>query len=110
MKPEVNGDQTRVEKLKSLDLAVQNIEKQFGRGSIMRLGNDEVMMQDVDVTSTGSLGIDIALGIGGFPRGRIIEIYGPESSGKTTLTLHAIAEVQKRGGVRTMYRWRRQGN
>jgi recombination protein RecA len=99
MKPEVNGDQTRLEKLKSLDLAVQNIEKQFGKGSIMRLGNDEVMMQDVDVTSTGSLGIDIALGIGGFPRGRIIEIYGPESSGKTTLTLHAIAEVQKRGGV-----------
>lgn len=99
MKPEVNPDQTRSEKLKSLDLAVQNIEKQFGKGSIMRLGNDEVMMQDVDVTSTGSLGIDIALGIGGFPRGRIIEIYGPESSGKTTLTLHAIAEVQKRGGV-----------
>jgi recombination protein RecA len=87
------------EKQKSLALAVQNIEKQFGKGSIMRLGNEETLMSDIDVTSTGSLGIDIALGIGGFPKGRIIEIYGPESSGKTTLTLHAIAEVQKRGGV-----------
>ncbi len=96
MKPE---DQNRSEKEKSLSLAVQNIEKQFGKGSIMRLGNEERLMSDVDVTSTGSLGIDIAVGIGGFPRGRIIEIYGPESSGKTTLTLHAIAEVQKRGGV-----------
>lgn len=89
----------KTEKLKSLSLAVQNIEKQFGKGSIMRLGNDETLMSDIDVTSTGSLGIDIALGIGGFPKGRIIEIYGPESSGKTTLTLHAIAEVQKKGGV-----------
>ncbi|USN51916.1 MAG: recombinase RecA [Myxococcales bacterium] len=96
---EIGADRTRSEKLKSLDLAVQNIEKQFGKGSIMRLGNDEAMTKDLDVTSTGSLGIDVALGIGGFPRGRIIEIYGPESSGKTTLTLHAIAEVQKRGGV-----------
>jgi len=96
MRPE---DQNRSEKEKSLALAVQNIEKQFGKGSIMRLGNDERLMSEVDVTSTGSLGIDIALGIGGFPRGRIIEIYGPESSGKTTLTLHAISEVQKRGGV-----------
>lgn len=92
-------DNNRGEKEKSLLLAVQNIEKQFGKGSIMRLGNDERMLTEVDVTSTGSLGIDIALGIGGFPKGRIIEIYGPESSGKTTLTLHAIAEVQKRGGV-----------
>lgn len=99
MKMEIGADRTRSEKLKSLDLAVQNIEKQFGKGSIMRLGNDEAMTKDLDVTSTGSLGIDVALGIGGFPRGRIIEIYGPESSGKTTLTLHAIAEVQKRGGV-----------
>jgi len=96
MKPE---DQNRSEKEKSLALAVQNIEKQFGKGSIMRLGNEERLMSEVDVTSTGSLGLDIAVGIGGFPRGRIIEIYGPESSGKTTLTLHAIAEVQKRGGV-----------
>ncbi|HXW60015.1 MAG TPA: recombinase RecA, partial [Myxococcota bacterium] len=99
MKPEQNNDLTRSEKLKSLELAVQNIEKQFGKGSIMRLGHDDSALNEVEVTSTGSLGIDIALGIGGFPRGRIIEIYGPESSGKTTLTLHAIAEVQKRGGV-----------
>lgn len=99
MKPEGSSDATRSEKLKSLELAVQNIEKQFGKGSIMRLGNDEGALTEIDVTSTGSLGIDIAVGIGGFPRGRIIEIYGPESSGKTTLTLHAIAEVQKRGGV-----------
>lgn len=99
MKSENSPDQSRSEKQKSLELAVQNIEKQFGKGSIMRLGSDEGALTDVDVTSTGSLGIDIAVGIGGFPRGRIIEIYGPESSGKTTLTLHAIAEVQKRGGV-----------
>jgi recombination protein RecA len=99
MKPEIQTEQNRSEKEKSLALAVQNIEKQFGKGSIMRLGNEERLMSEVDVISTGSLGIDIALGIGGFPRGRIIEIYGPESSGKTTLTLHAIAEVQKRGGV-----------
>jgi recombination protein RecA len=92
-------DQSRTEKQKSLELAVQNIEKQFGKGSIMRLGNEEGILTDVDVSSTGSLGIDIALGIGGFPRGRIVEIYGPESSGKTTLTLHAIAEIQKKGGV-----------
>lgn len=87
------------ERQKSLALAVQNIEKQFGKGSIMRLGNDEKLGPESDVTSTGSLGIDIALGIGGFPKGRIIEIYGPESSGKTTLTLHAIAEAQKKGGT-----------
>lgn len=99
MKSEKVLDHNRSEKEKSLALAVQNIEKQFGKGSIMRLGNEERLLSDVDVTSSGSLGIDIALGIGGFPRGRIIEIYGPESSGKTTLTLHAIAEVQKRGGV-----------
>lgn len=99
MKPETPNDFNRTEKEKSLALAVQNIEKQFGKGSIMRLGIEERLLTEVDVTSTGSLGIDIALGVGGFPRGRIIEIYGPESSGKTTLTLHAIAEVQKRGGV-----------
>src|SRR5690606_29017829 len=73
------------------------IEKQFGRGSIMRL--DESPIQAVKTTPTGSLGLDIALGVGGLPKGRIVEIYGPESSGKTTLTLHAIAEAQKRGGV-----------
>lgn len=98
-KTEIPIENNRSEKEKSLALAVQNIEKQFGKGSIMRLGNEERLMTEVDVTSTGSLGIDIAVGIGGFPRGRIIEIYGPESSGKTTLTLHAIAEIQKKGGV-----------
>lgn len=94
-----HDEQLSKERAKSLELAVANIEKQFGKGSIMRLGNDEKMVTDVESTPTGSLGLDIALGIGGYPRGRVIEIYGPESSGKTTLTLHAIAEVQKRGGV-----------
>jgi recombination protein RecA len=83
---------------KAIDLALGAIEKQFGKGSIMRLGKDPIE-REVQVIPTGSLGLDIALGIGGLPRGRIIEIYGPESSGKTTLTLHAVAEAQKRGGV-----------
>jgi recombination protein RecA len=85
------------EKLKALELAVGQIEKQFGKGSIMRLGREEVP-PNIAAVSTGSLGLDIALGIGGVPRGRIIEVYGPESSGKTTLTLHIIAEAQKAGG------------
>ena len=83
---------------KAIDLALGTIEKQFGKGSIMRLGKDSVE-REVQVVPTGSLGLDIALGIGGLPRGRIVEIYGPESSGKTTLTLHVVAEAQKRGGV-----------
>lgn len=87
------------EKTKALDLALASIEKQFGKGSIMRLGESTAVIPQTDVTSTGSLGLDIALGIGGIPRGRIIEVYGPESSGKTTLTLHLIAENQKKGGV-----------
>jgi recombination protein RecA len=88
------------QKNKAIDLAVQAIEKQFGKGSIMRLGAEEnLIAQDVPAVPTGSMSLDIALGIGGYPRGRIVEIYGPESSGKTTLTLHAIAEVQKQGGV-----------
>jgi len=88
------------QKGKAIDLAVQAIEKQFGKGSIMRLGASETLVaQDVAAVPTGSLSLDIALGIGGYPRGRIVEIYGPEASGKTTLTLHAIAEVQKQGGV-----------
>ncbi|MGE0631375.1 MAG: recombinase RecA [Pseudobdellovibrionaceae bacterium] len=87
------------EKSKALDLAVSTIEKQFGKGSIMRLGTGESLSKDVDVISTGALSLDIALGIGGLPRGRIVEIYGPESSGKTTLALSAIAEAQKKGGV-----------
>ncbi len=86
------------QRAKAIDLAVGAIEKQFGKGSIMRLG-DEHALPEVRVVPTGSLGLDIALGVGGLPRGRIVEIYGPESSGKTTLTLHAVAEAQKRGGV-----------
>jgi len=85
-------------KLKALELAVAQIEKQFGKGAIMKLGSEEVLV-DIPAISTGSLGLDIATGIGGFPRGRVVEIFGPEASGKTTLTLHAIAEVQKAGGV-----------
>ena len=85
------------EKLKALQLTLDKIEKNYGKGSIMRLGDEAV--ETVDAISTGSLGIDIALGVGGFPRGRVIEIYGPESSGKTTLAIHAIAEAQKKGGL-----------
>jgi recombination protein RecA len=83
---------------KAIELAVSTIEKQFGKGSIMRLGNEQAA-PEIKVIPTGSLGLDIALGCGGLPRGRIVEIYGPESSGKTTLTLHAIAEAQRRGGI-----------
>ena len=83
---------------KAIELAVGSIEKQFGRGSIMRLGKDAVI-PEVKTIPTGSLGLDIALGVGGVPRGRIVEIYGPESSGKTTMTLHVVAEAQKRGGI-----------
>ncbi|MDE3020574.1 MAG: recombinase RecA [Pseudomonadota bacterium] len=85
-------------KSKALAAALSQIEKQFGKGSIMRLG-DKGVMPDIDVVSTGSLGLDMALGVGGLPRGRVVEIYGPESSGKTTLTLQAIAEMQKLGGT-----------
>ncbi len=85
------------EKKKALDVAISQIEKQFGKGSIMRLGDTNI--QNIDVIPTGSLDLDIALGIGGLPRGRIIEIYGPESSGKTTVALHVIAEAQKREGI-----------
>lgn len=87
------------EKAKALQLAVSSIEKQFGKGSIMRLGENTAVIPSTDVIPTGSLGLDIALGIGGVPRGRIIEIFGPESSGKTTLTLHLVAECQKKGGI-----------
>jgi recombination protein RecA len=87
------------EKEKAIELAVSSIEKAFGKGSIMRLGNEEAMVKDVEAISTGSTSLDIALGVGGLPRGRIIEIYGPESSGKTTLALHAVAEAQKKGGI-----------
>jgi recombination protein RecA len=84
---------------KAIELAVSSIEKEYGKGSIMRLKDGESVLNDVEAIPTGSIGLDIALGIGGYPKGRIIEIYGPESSGKTTLTLHAIANVQKAGGV-----------
>ncbi|MFZ5438655.1 MAG: recombinase RecA [Myxococcota bacterium] len=87
------------EKEKAIELALQAVERQFGKGSIMRLGNDEPMAKDISTIPTGSVGLDIALGVGGVPRGRIVEIYGPESSGKTTLCLHIVAEAQKRGGV-----------
>jgi recombination protein RecA len=86
------------EKAKALQAALAQIEKQFGKGTIMRLGEGEVI-DDIEVVSTGSLGLDIALGVGGLPRGRVVEIYGPESSGKTTLTLQVIAEMQKLGGT-----------
>ncbi len=86
------------DKQKALDSALAQIERQFGKGSIMKLGADNPV-QEIEATSTGSLGLDIALGIGGIPKGRIVEIYGPESSGKTTLTLHCVAEEQKKGGV-----------
>jgi recombination protein RecA len=86
-----------MDKSKALDAALSQIERHFGKGSIMRLGKRERV--DIDTISSGSLGLDIALGIGGLPRGRVVEIYGPESSGKTTLALHAIAEAQKKGGT-----------
>jgi recombination protein RecA len=84
---------------KALELAIAGVEKEFGKGAIMRLKEGESLHDEVPVVPTGSVGLDLALGIGGYPRGRIVEIYGPESSGKTTLTLHAIANVQKQGGV-----------
>ncbi len=86
------------DKLKALDAAITQIEKQYGRGSVMKLGDSSNQMK-VETVPTGSISLDLALGQGGFPRGRIIEIYGPESSGKTTVALHAVAEVQKRGGI-----------
>lgn len=88
----------REDKLKALDAAISQIEKQYGKGSIMKLGDNSAHM-NVETIPTGSLSLDIALGLGGLPKGRVIEIYGPESSGKTTVALHAVAEVQKRGGI-----------
>lgn len=86
------------EKMKALDAALGQIEKQYGKGAVMKLGDSAAKM-NVEAIPTGSLGLDIALGVGGIPRGRIVEIYGPESSGKTTVALHMVAEVQKRGGI-----------
>src|SRR5947209_20243552 len=87
-----------MDKSKALDAALSQIERNFGKGSIMRLGKNNKAM-DIETVSTGSLGLDIALGIGGLPRGRVVEIYGPESSGKTTLALQCVAEAQKKGGI-----------
>ncbi len=92
-----NSEQVNKEKLKALQLTMDKIEKGFGKGAIMRMGDNAII--DVEYISSGSLGIDVALGINGYPRGRVVEIYGPESSGKTTLAIHAIAEAQKAGGI-----------
>ena len=88
---------------KALAQALGQIEKQFGKGSVMRMG-DGTSIRDIEAISTGSIGLDVALGIGGLPKGRVVEIYGPESSGKTTLTLQVIAEAQKVGGTRSVHR------
>ncbi len=97
MSKEANDDKVRNQKQKALELTMGNIEKNYGKGTIMKLG--DVVVDDVPAISTGSISLDAALGIGGLPRGRVIEIFGPESSGKTTLALHAIAEAQKEGGI-----------
>lgn len=96
-KEETKSPATNEGKLKALQAAMAKIEKDFGKGSIMRMGDEQI--EDVEVIPTGSIALDCALGVGGYPRGRIIEIYGPESSGKTTLAIHAIAETQKAGGI-----------
>lgn len=96
-KEDIQGSGSTEEKLKALQAAMAKIEKDFGKGSIMKLGDEQI--ENVDVIPTGSLALDAALGVGGYPKGRIIEIYGPESSGKTTLAIHAIAEAQKAGGI-----------
>ena len=90
-------DKEKTAKLKALQLTLDKLDKTYGKGAVMKLG--DVVTEDIDAISSGSLGLDLALGVGGYPRGRVIEIYGPESSGKTTLTLHAIAEAQKAGGI-----------
>jgi recombination protein RecA len=96
-KAKENLDKLRLEKLKALESTLGNIEKAYGKGSIMKLGDDAV--EKIEAIPTGSIGLDFALGVGGLPKGRVVEIYGPESSGKTTLALHVIAEAQKQGGI-----------
>ncbi len=90
-------DKEKSAKLKALQLTLDKLDKTYGKGSVMRLGDS--IMEDIEAIPSGSLGLDIALGVGGYPRGRVIEIYGPESSGKTTLAIHAIAAAQKAGGI-----------
>ena len=93
----MSKDNEKDAKLKALKLTLDKLDKTYGKGTVMKMSDQAV--QDVDAIPSGSLGLDLALGVGGYPRGRVIEIYGPESSGKTTLTLHAIAEAQKAGGI-----------
>jgi recombination protein RecA len=93
----MSADKEKAAKLKALQLTLDKLDKTYGKGAVMKMGDSQV--EDVEAISSGSLGLDLALGVGGYPRGRIIEIYGPESSGKTTLTIHAIAEAQKAGGI-----------
>lgn len=97
-KSKSNKEENNKNKLKALDAAISQIEKQFGKGSIMKLGQDAVL-ESIPIIPTGSLSLDYALGVGGLPRGRVVEIYGPEATGKTTIALHAIAEAQKKGGI-----------
>jgi recombination protein RecA len=91
------ANEVNKEKLKALQLTMDKMEKTFGKGAIMRMGDDAI--EQVEVIPSGSIGLDLALGVGGYPKGRVVEIFGPESSGKTTLAIHAIAEVQKMGGI-----------
>jgi recombination protein RecA len=93
----MSKDKEKQAKLKALQLTLDKLDKTYGKGSVMKMGDSVV--EEVEAISSGSLGLDLALGVGGYPRGRVVEIYGPESSGKTTLTLHAIAEAQKAGGI-----------
>ena len=93
----MSNDKEKDAKLKALKLTLDKMDKTYGKGTVMKMGDQAI--ENIPSISTGSLGLDLALGVGGYPRGRIIEIYGPESSGKTTLTLHAIAEAQKSGGI-----------
>ncbi|MDO5607269.1 MAG: recombinase RecA [Capnocytophaga sp.] len=96
-KKETKGDNTQDAKLKALKLTLEKLDKAYGKGTVMQLGDAPI--EEIEVIPTGSIGLDVALGVGGYPRGRVVEIFGPESSGKTTLTLHAIAEAQKKGGI-----------